>query len=79
MTGVTPAQWVQKELLVGRSLHPVGELAKAYAPANIALSKYWGKREPAFNLPLTGSGSLSVSLADHGTYTQLQVIDGPEC
>ncbi|MDP6968976.1 MAG: diphosphomevalonate decarboxylase [Gammaproteobacteria bacterium] len=76
MTGITPAQWVQKELLAGRCLQPVREQAKAYAPANIALSKYWGKREPDFNLPLTGS--ISISLADHGTHTQLQVIDKPE-
>ncbi|MDP6166242.1 MAG: diphosphomevalonate decarboxylase [Gammaproteobacteria bacterium] len=75
MTNITPTQWVQEELLAGRSLSPVKEQAKAYAPANIALSKYWGKRAGDYNLPITGS--LSVSLDDHGTQTQLQVIDGP--
>jgi diphosphomevalonate decarboxylase len=49
--------------------------ASAYAPSNIALSKYWGKRELSFNLPITGS--LSISLAEHGTKTGLSVIDAP--
>jgi len=73
---LTPAQWVQEELLAGRNLQPAQEQASAYAPANIALSKYWGKREKHFNLPITGS--LSVSLADHGSQTKLQIIDAPE-
>lgn len=76
MSSMTPAQWVQDELLAGRNTQPALEQASAYAPANIALSKYWGKREKSFNLPITGS--LSVSLADHGTQTQLQIIDAPE-
>ncbi|HBD24176.1 MAG TPA: diphosphomevalonate decarboxylase [Oceanospirillaceae bacterium] len=76
MTAITPALWVQEELLAGRSLQPTQEQATAYAPANIALSKYWGKRESQFNLPLTGS--LSVSLANHGTHTQLSLIDAAD-
>lgn len=75
MTNLTPAQWVKNELLAGRDRQPKTEQANAYAPANIALSKYWGKREATYNLPVTGS--LSVSLADHGTHTQLSVIDAP--
>ncbi len=47
--------------------------AKAYAPSNIALSKYWGKRDTKLNLPMTGS--LSISLAHQGTWTRLQPID----
>ena len=47
--------------------------ASAYAPSNIALSKYWGKREVNFNLPVTGS--VSISLAEHGTKTGLSVVD----
>lgn len=39
----------------------------AYAPSNIALSKYWGKRDRARNLPL--NSSLSISLADWGSHT----------
>lgn len=39
--------------------------AAAFAPINIALSKYWGKRDPERNLPL--APSLSVTLAELGT------------
>ncbi|MEP5761213.1 MAG: diphosphomevalonate decarboxylase [Litoreibacter sp.] len=41
----------------------------AYAPSNIALSKYWGKRDQALNLPL--NSSLSISLRDWGSTTQI--------
>ncbi|MEM1371227.1 MAG: diphosphomevalonate decarboxylase, partial [Pseudomonadota bacterium] len=43
--------------------------SQAYAPANIALSKYWGKRDITLNLPL--NSSLSVSLGTWGTTTQI--------
>ncbi len=43
--------------------------AQAYAPSNIALSKYWGKRDATLNLPL--NSSLSISLADWGTTTRV--------
>jgi len=45
----------------------------AFAPTNIALIKYWGKRDKVLNLPVTSS--LSVTLPDHGTTTQLTVIN----
>ena len=41
----------------------------AYAPSNIALSKYWGKRDRARNLPL--NSSLSISLAEWGSHTEI--------
>ena len=44
--------------------------AKAYAPSNIALSKYWGKRDRALNLPL--NSSISISLADFGSHTAIE-------
>ncbi len=44
----------------------------AFAPANIALCKYWGKRNEELNLPITSS--LSVSLARLGTTTRLSVL-----
>ena len=47
--------------------------AEAYAPANIALCKYWGKRDEALKLPVTGS--LSVSLGGHGTRMRLERSD----
>lgn len=49
------------------------ECGQAYAPANIALIKYWGKRDAALNLP--ANGSLSVSLADHGTHTRIRAAE----
>lgn len=47
--------------------------ASVYAPANIALSKYWGKRDVELNLPT--NGSLSISLAHLGTRTTISPAD----
>lgn len=44
--------------------------AESYAPSNIALSKYWGKRDVARNLPL--NSSVSVSLGDYGSHTIIE-------
>ncbi len=49
------------------------ESATAFAPTNIALCKYWGKRDSELNLPNTSS--LSISLGDKGATTTLQVKD----
>jgi diphosphomevalonate decarboxylase len=46
-------------------------VAHACAGINIALVKYWGKRDEALNLP--ESGSLSLTLADLGTQTALWI------
>lgn len=54
------------------TLNPV-EQAHAYAPSNIALSKYWGKRDAALNLPC--NGSLSISLGDLGTHTTVTLAE----
>lgn len=48
----------------------------AFAPTNIALCKYWGKRDAELNLPITSS--LSISLGDKGAKTILRVIDQPQ-
>ena len=56
----------------GRRLNRSGE---AFAPANIALCKYWGKRDDALNLPVTSS--LSISLDRRGDHTVLSAIDSP--
>jgi len=40
---------------------------EAFAPANIALCKYWGKRDRDLNLPV--NSSLSISLGKLGTHT----------
>ena len=44
--------------------------ATAYAPANIALAKYWGKRNTELNLPQTSS--LSISTNQYGATTQIK-------
>ncbi|MGB0466768.1 MAG: diphosphomevalonate decarboxylase [Pontibacterium sp.] len=60
-----------RKIDVVRALIPngvsAGELGKAFAPSNIALCKYWGKRNQELNLPI--NASLSVSLAHLGSET----------
>lgn len=46
-----------------------GTAAEAFAPSNIALCKYWGKREAELNLPI--NGSLSISLGELGSRTSI--------
>ena len=48
----------------------VHQPAEAFASSNIALGKYWGKRDPVLNLPL--NSSVSISLADWGSHTKVQ-------
>ncbi|MEM6726923.1 MAG: diphosphomevalonate decarboxylase [Pseudomonadota bacterium] len=52
---------------------PEVQVAEAFAPSNIALSKYWGKRDAALNLPL--NSSLSISLGAWGTRTKVGPAD----
>lgn len=56
--------------------YPKREKGLAFAPTNIALCKYWGKRDMELNLPMTSS--LSVALPDKGAMTNLTVITGSE-
>ena len=70
---MTPARHAVERILAGRK----GEAktrAAVYAPANIALVKYWGKRDEALNLPVTGS--LSVSLGPLGSHVELTQASG---
>lgn len=46
------------------------------APVNIALSKYWGKRDIPLNLPT--NSSLSISLPELGTKTTIQLLDAAQ-
>jgi diphosphomevalonate decarboxylase len=48
---------------------PQNKYGEAFAPANIALCKYWGKRDTELNLPVTSS--LSISLGDKGAQTRI--------
>lgn len=50
-------------------------VADAYAPANIALVKYWGKRNESLHLPVTSS--LSLSLGSLGSRVRLSRADAP--
>lgn len=65
---MTAARQVVQTLLAGRESNPQMAVS-AYAPANIALVKYWGKRDEALNLPVTGS--LSISLGPLGSHVEL--------
>jgi diphosphomevalonate decarboxylase len=69
----TPLEVVRR--IAGDRGARAGEGACAYAPANIALVKYWGKRDEALNLPVTGS--LSISLGPLGSHVELAQADGP--
>ena len=70
---MTVAECIQH--LIGPSIsQPVVPIASAFAPANIALVKYWGKRDVALNLPVTSS--LSISLGEEGSATTVSVADG---
>jgi len=52
---------------------PQQSTATAFAPSNIALCKYWGKRDTTLNLPY--QSTISISLGDKGTTTSIEVID----
>ncbi|WP_027859432.1 diphosphomevalonate decarboxylase [Marinobacterium jannaschii] len=58
-----------------QTLQP-GERGEAFAPSNIALCKYWGKRDTGLNLPI--NASLSVSLAHLGSKTTITPATGAE-
>ncbi|MFF0533181.1 diphosphomevalonate decarboxylase [Nocardia amikacinitolerans] len=52
-----------------------GDAAVAVAHPNIALVKYWGKRDETYFLPVTGS--LSMTLDIYPTTTAVRLIAGP--
>lgn len=64
--GLTLADYIQQLI---PSCQPAKSAGHAEAPANIALVKYWGKRDVELNLPLTSS--VSISLANHGSTTRV--------
>jgi diphosphomevalonate decarboxylase len=51
------------------------EKGLAFAPTNIALCKYWGKRNAELNLPMTSS--LSIALPEKGAMTSIVFQDKP--
>ncbi len=62
-----------KNIIEGAQTNPK-KRGKAFASSNIALCKYWGKRDAELNLPI--NSSLSISLGHLGTRTELRVRDG---
>jgi len=70
---------VKKSDAVNALLHndiadiPPREKGMGFAPTNIALCKYWGKRDSELNLPITSS--LSVALPDKGALTTISLQD----
>jgi len=65
---------VVRMILGDRPRLPQQAEGRAFAPSNIALCKYWGKRNEELNLPITSS--LSVSLGRLGTTTTVAVRAG---
>lgn len=57
------------QLITGAAKGRSKECGQAYAPVNIALCKYWGKRDEILNLPVTSS--LSLSLPELGATTRV--------
>ncbi|MBY0544394.1 MAG: diphosphomevalonate decarboxylase [Gammaproteobacteria bacterium] len=66
---------ITNTLLSQQNRIPNSAVANAFAPVNIALCKYWGKRDENLNLPITSS--LSIALPTLGSHTQIKMIDGP--
>ncbi|PIE25477.1 MAG: diphosphomevalonate decarboxylase [Neptuniibacter caesariensis] len=70
---------ITKQTVINRYLPETtspGSAAQAFAPSNIALCKYWGKRDAELNLPL--NGSLSISLGQLGSQTEISVAESAE-
>ncbi|MBE0494430.1 MAG: diphosphomevalonate decarboxylase [Thiomicrospira sp.] len=65
------AQHIVQQLIPNQA--PTKTLGFGEAPVNIALSKYWGKRQLSLNLPT--NSSLSISLPGLGTQTHLSLLE----
>lgn len=75
MSGIKKLDVVKRILGERLGEQPAKPEGSAFAPANIALCKYWGKRDEELNLPITPS--LSVSLGHLGTTTRARTCEGP--
>src|SRR3954465_11949405 len=72
------ARWASMGSTPWWGMAEAGGAVTARAGTNIALVKYWGKRDRALNLPATGS--LSLTLKELGTRTRVRfgVAPGPD-
>lgn len=68
-------QQIVNELIPRVSVPKVKE-ATEYAASNIALCKYWGKRDVELNLPVTSS--LSISMSHLGACAKIGLVDARE-
>ncbi len=59
-------------ILKNHSPIPKHSFSRAWASTNIALCKYWGKRDDVINLPLTDS--LSILLPKRGVHCELSLL-----
>ncbi len=64
---------VVAEILKNKKRIPSKKYGEAFAPSNIALIKYWGKRDEELILPNTSS--LSISLKNLGTKTTIRTAE----
>jgi len=62
---------VVQKILEDKSIDAQKDIGQAFAPSNIALCKYWGKRNTELNLPVTSS--LSISLGDYGANIKITI------
>ncbi len=62
-----------QQILKPYSKEPRHKTGTFFAPSNIALCKYWGKRDTELNLPVTAS--LSISLGTFGAKTDISLIE----
>lgn len=65
-------QDIVNQILRDKSTSPNSE-GKGFAPSNIALAKYWGKRNQELNLPT--NSSLSISLGSKGANAQITFFE----
>lgn len=56
--------------IIGNLEQPCCAEGYAFAPTNIAICKYWGKRDEELNLPVTSS--LSLTLKGSGAFTRIK-------
>ncbi len=70
---MTTKQTTVDSILLDKEKNPKQNKGNAFAPSNIALCKYWGKRDQILNLP--NNSSLSISLANKGATAIITPID----
>jgi len=70
------AKEVVQQLLGDKKYLAKKSEGQAYAPSNIALIKYWGKRHQALFLPW--NSSVSISLGDKGAQTNIKIIQADQ-